>query len=41
MKNQGRSKRQVKNNYKVMEFIIIAFISFIIIGIIGKVLNIW
>ena len=30
-KKQGRSNRQVENNYKILEWVTIGFISFIII----------
>jgi|TARA_R100000544_G_C2213831_1_gene53425 hypothetical protein len=31
LKKQGRSNRQVENNYKILEWVTIGFISFIII----------
>ena len=38
---QGRSKRQIENNYKVMEWSIYGFIGFMVAYSIGKALNIW
>ena len=41
MSNQGRSKRQVENNYKILEWTVYIFIGFIVTISIGKALNIW
>ena len=38
---QGRSKRQIENNYKVMEWSIYGFIGFMVVYSIGKALSIW
>lgn len=41
MNNQGRSKRQVENNYKILEWTVYIFIGFIVVLSISKALNIW
>ena len=41
MSNQGRSKRQVENNYKILELVVYIFIGFVVILSISKALNIW
>lgn len=39
--HQGRSRRQVENNYKVMGWSIYGFIGFMVVYSIGKALAIW
>ena len=41
MENQGRSKQQVENNYKILEWTVYAFIGFVVVVLISKALNIW
>ena len=41
MGNQGRSKRQIENNYKILEWTVYIFIGFVVIVSISKALNIW
>lgn len=41
MSNQGRSKRQIENNYKILEWTVYIFIGFIVVLSISKALNIW
>ena len=41
MKNQGRSKRQVENNYKIVFYTFISAFILIIIILITKAFNLW
>ena len=41
MENQGRSKRQVENNYKIVEWTVYAFIGFVVITSITKAIGLW
>jgi len=41
MKNQGKSKRQIENSYKIINFTFIGFIILIIITAISKTLILW
>ncbi len=41
LKHQGRSKQQVENNYKILEWTVYIFIGFIVTVSIGKALSIW
>ncbi len=41
MDNQGRSKRQVENNYKILEWTVYAFIGFGVITAITKAIGLW
>jgi len=41
MKNQGKSKRQIENSYKIINFTFISFIILIIITAISKTLILW
>jgi len=41
MKNQGRSKRQVENNYKILEWTVYSIIGFIVIIAISKAIGLW
>ncbi len=38
---QGRTKQQVENNYKVLEWTFISFFVFVILTSIGRALAIW
>ena len=38
---QGRSKKQIENNYKVIEWTIIAGFVFIVVFAIGKAMGVW
>ena len=41
MENQGRSKRQVENNYKIVFYTFISAVILIIIILITKAFNLW
>ena len=41
MSNQGRPKRQIENNYKILEWTVYTIIGFGVIAAITKALNIW
>tara|TARA_B100000497_G_scaffold33993_1_gene39875 strand:+ start:764 stop:889 length:126 start_codon:yes stop_codon:yes gene_type:complete len=41
MENQGRSKRQVENNYKILEWTAYTVIGFGIIILITKTIGLW
>ena len=41
LKNQGRSNRQVKNNYKILMFTFISFIILMCITVITNALGLW
>jgi hypothetical protein len=38
---QGRTPRQIENNYKVMEWTMVAGFVFIVVFAIGKAIGVW
>ena len=41
LKNQGKSKRQVENNYKIVKWVFMSFVVMVVIGLISKIFNVW
>ena len=41
MENQGRSKRQIENNYKILDWTFYIFIGFVVIVLISKAIGLW
>ena len=41
LKNQGRTKRQVENNYKIVKWVFMSFVVMVVIGLISKLFNVW
>jgi hypothetical protein len=41
MENQGRSKRQVENNYKILDWTFCIFIGFVVIALTSKAISLW
>jgi len=41
LENQGRTKRQIESNYKITKWAFISFIIIVVIGLTGKLFNVW
>lgn len=41
LKNQGRTKRQVENNYKIVKWVFMSFVVMVVIGLISKLFSVW